>query len=88
MRRAAARRSPRTYVWQLREGAARQPDQEAPRGARGLLRRLAGVFFDDAAAARIDAELELLAALRDAGVRELALRAYGLSPASLTTLGT
>ena len=43
-------------------------------------------FFDDAAAARIDAELELLAALRDAGVRQLALRAHGLSPASLTTL--
>jgi transcriptional regulator with XRE-family HTH domain len=35
-------------------------------------------FFDDAMAARLGAELELVAALRDAGVRDLALRVAGL----------
>jgi transcriptional regulator with XRE-family HTH domain len=35
-------------------------------------------FFDDAMATRLGAELELVAALRDAGVRDLALRVAGL----------
>jgi transcriptional regulator with XRE-family HTH domain len=35
-------------------------------------------FFDDAVSARLGAELELVAALRDAGVRDLALRVAGL----------
>jgi transcriptional regulator with XRE-family HTH domain len=35
-------------------------------------------FFDDIMAARLGAELELVAALRDAGVRDLALRVAGL----------
>jgi hypothetical protein len=40
-------------------------------------------FFDAAAAARLDAQLDLLAVLRDAGVRRIALGAQGLSPESL-----
>jgi hypothetical protein len=43
-------------------------------------------FFDDEAAARIDAELALLVALRDGSVRHLALRAFGLSADSLATI--
>jgi hypothetical protein len=35
-------------------------------------------FFDDATAAKLSAELELVAALRDAGVRDVALRVAGL----------
>jgi transcriptional regulator with XRE-family HTH domain len=35
-------------------------------------------FFDDAMASKLSAELELVAALRDAGVRDLALRVAGL----------
>lgn len=40
-------------------------------------------FFDLELARRIDADLELLAAVRDAGVQSIALRAQGLSPESL-----
>jgi hypothetical protein len=43
-------------------------------------------FFDDEAAARIDAELALLSAIRDARVRQVALRASGLSTESLETI--
>jgi len=35
-------------------------------------------FFDDAMADKISSELELIAALRDAGVRDVALRVAGL----------
>jgi transcriptional regulator with XRE-family HTH domain len=35
-------------------------------------------FFDDTMAAKLKAELELVAALRDAGVRDVALRVAGL----------
>ena len=40
-------------------------------------------FFDDAVAERIDAELALLTSLRDAQVRQVALRASGLSAESI-----
>ena len=40
-------------------------------------------FFDDEVSARIDAELALLASLRDASVRQIALRASGLSAESI-----
>jgi hypothetical protein len=47
----------------------------------------AAYFFDDeAAAARIDAQLELLKALRDEDVRSLALRAGELSTSSRRAL--
>lgn len=36
--------------------------------------------------ARIDAQLALVAALRDSGVRDIALRAAGLSPQGLDTV--
>jgi ESX-1-secreted protein regulator len=52
----------------------------------GNLQRLAGLFgvpvayfFDDDVAERLDAELTLLTALREQGVRQIALRAAGLS---------
>jgi hypothetical protein len=43
-------------------------------------------FFDEVTAAKVDAELELLSALRDPKVRELATWAAGLSGETLTTL--
>ena len=43
-------------------------------------------FFDSAEAERIDAELALLTALRDAPVRQIAMRANGLSAKSLEAI--
>jgi hypothetical protein len=36
-------------------------------------------FFDDDLAERVNAELDLVASLRDSGVRQIALRSRGLS---------
>jgi hypothetical protein len=43
-------------------------------------------FFDDETSAQVEAELGLLTAMRDAGVRDVALRASGLSAKSLDTI--
>jgi transcriptional regulator with XRE-family HTH domain len=75
-----------TYIWLLRKGSRDNPTKKHLEALADFFGVAPSYFFDDAAAARIDAELELLAALRDAGVRQLALRAHGLSAESLTTL--
>jgi hypothetical protein len=72
------------YLSQLRTGKRDNPS------ARHLaaVARLFGVpmeyFFDEGLAAKIDGDMKLLIAVREAGVENIALRAYGLSPASLT----
>ena len=86
VRRAGGPTISATYVWQLRKGLRDNPTKKHLEALADFFGVSPVYFFDDAAAARIDAELELLAALRDTGVRQLALRAHGLSPASLTTL--
>jgi hypothetical protein len=43
-------------------------------------------FLDDQAAARVDADPALLSAIRGASVRQIALRASGLSTESLETI--
>ena len=43
-------------------------------------------FFDDETAARVEAELDLLVAMKDAAVQKVALRAAGLSPRSLDSI--
>ncbi|MFD9741900.1 hypothetical protein [Umezawaea sp. NPDC059074] len=43
-------------------------------------------FFDDDTTDRIDAELALLTAVRDSSVRQIALRASGLSAKSLVAI--
>jgi transcriptional regulator with XRE-family HTH domain len=75
-----------TYVWQLRRGLRDNPTKHHMEA----LARFFGVppayFFDDEVAARIDEQLDLLAAFRDPQVRELTLRASGLSPETLKTV--
>lgn len=75
-----------TYLWQLRKGIRDNPTKKHLEALAGFFGVSPAYFFDDEAAARIDAELELLSALRDASVRQLALRASGLSPQSLSTI--
>ena len=71
------------YIYLLRKG---QRDNPTKRHLE-LLADFFGVsptyFFDDQAAARIEQELDLLAAFRDGDIRRLAARASGLSPKSL-----
>ncbi|MFC4015242.1 helix-turn-helix domain-containing protein [Nonomuraea purpurea] len=75
-----------TYVWQLRKGIRDNPTKRHLEALAGFFGVPPAYFFDDEATERIDAELELLSALRDAPVRQLALRASGLSTKSLETI--
>jgi transcriptional regulator with XRE-family HTH domain len=75
-----------TYLWQLRKGLRDNPT----RNHLAALARFFGVspayFFDEDTAEVVDAQLSLLAAMRDASVRSVALRAAGLSVESLAAV--
>jgi transcriptional regulator with XRE-family HTH domain len=75
-----------SYLWLLRTGRRDNPGKHHL----DALARYFGVnpayFFDDTIAEQIGAELDLLAAMRDAGVKRLALRAAGLSREALAAI--
>jgi len=75
-----------TYLWQLRKGLRDNPT----RNHLAALAKFFGVspayFFDEDAAEVVDAQLSLLAAMRDNSVRTVALRAQGLSVESLAAV--
>ncbi|WP_445518065.1 hypothetical protein [Streptomyces sp. NEAU-174] len=77
-----------TYLWELTTGRKRNVTLEQL----AVLAEFFGVpldyFFNDDVSRRVDAQLSLAVALRDTRVRSLALRAEGLSPASLDALLT
>ncbi|MFB9905661.1 helix-turn-helix domain-containing protein [Allokutzneria oryzae] len=75
-----------TYLWQLRRGVRDNPTKRHLEALAGFFGVPVAYFFDDGVAERIDAELALLSALRDSSVRQLALRASGLSPKSLNAI--
>lgn len=75
-----------TYLWQLRKGVRDNPTKRHLEALAGFFGVPAAYFFDDEETRRIDAELALLTALRDAPVRQIALRASGLSPKSLEAI--
>ncbi|MEU9889991.1 helix-turn-helix transcriptional regulator [Sphaerisporangium sp. NPDC051017] len=74
------------YLSQLRTGEKTRPSYERL----SAIARFFGVdvtyFADDEVAVRTDSQLALIAAIRDSGVRELALRASGLSPETLKAI--
>jgi len=75
-----------SYIWYLRTGRRDNPTRKHLEALARFFGVSPAYFLDDEAAERIDAQLDLLAALRDAGVREIALRASGLSPRSLAAI--
>ncbi len=72
-----------SYIWQLRTGAKDNPTKKHLEALASFFGVSPAYFFDDAAAEKIEAQLALLTAMRDAGVRHVALRAAGLSKESL-----
>jgi transcriptional regulator with XRE-family HTH domain len=74
------------YLSQLRTGQRTEPSHSRL----SAIARFFGVdiqyFTDDQTAIEIDDQLELLAAMRDTGVRAIALRAAGLSETSLAAV--
>jgi transcriptional regulator with XRE-family HTH domain len=75
-----------TYLWQLRRGIRDNPTKKHLEALADFFGVSPAYFFDDEVAARVEAELDLLVALRDSSVRQIALRAFGLSTESLTTI--
>lgn len=75
-----------TYLWQLRTGRRANPTVRHVEALAQFFEVPATYFFDEEQAAAITRDLELLGALRDAGVRSVALRAVNLSPESIDTI--
>ncbi|MYW03338.1 XRE family transcriptional regulator [Streptomyces sp. SID3343] len=71
-----------TYMWQLRTGRRDDPTHSRLNAVAKFFGVSVTYFYDDAVAERTDAQLAMLTAVRDAGVRSIALRANGLSPES------
>lgn len=75
-----------TYVWQLRTGRRDNPTKRHLEALAGFFGVAPAYFFDDERAGEIERQLALVAAMRDAGVRSVALRASGLSQQSIDAL--
>jgi len=71
------------YLYQLHRGSKSEPGHSRLAAIARFFGVPVSYFSDDQAAARVDENLELLAALHDQGVQHIAFRAAGLSPASL-----
>lgn len=76
-----------SYIHQLRTGVKDNPTKKHLEALAAFFGVSPAYFFDDVAAEKIDAQLALLAALRDAGVRHVTLRASGLSSGTLKAIG-
>jgi transcriptional regulator with XRE-family HTH domain len=77
-----------TYLWQLRTGKRDNPTMRHLEALSSFFGVPPSYFFDEDTATRVDDQLELLVALRDDHVRNLAILANGLSPETLTTITT
>ena len=74
------------YLWQLRTGRRDNPTKRHLEALAGFFQVPAAYFFDDEQGRIIAEELELLGALRNSAVRDLALRAVTLSEEGLGTV--
>ncbi len=76
-----------SYIWYLRTGQRDNPTIKHLTALATFFGVPTAYFVDDSTAERVEAELALLTAMQDAGVRDIALRAAGLSSKSLDTVG-
>ena len=76
-----------TYVWQLRTGRRDNPTRKHLSALAAFFGVSPMYFFDDAEVQRDAVPAELVTALKDDAVREMALRAAGLSDRSLKAIG-
>lgn len=75
-----------TYVWQLRKGLRDNPTIRHLEALADFFGVPVAYFVSEDEAAKVDRELAVLTAMRDASVRKVALRAAGLSAESLGTI--
>jgi transcriptional regulator with XRE-family HTH domain len=76
-----------SYVWQLRHNPDKNPTMQSVEALAAAFGVPVTYFFDDPDDALRD-NLELLAALHDPAVRDLAIRAHGLSAETVAALAT
>ena len=74
------------YMWQLRTGVKNNPTVQHLRAIAEFFGVAPSYLIDPGIDPQIDAQLNLIQALRDSGVRDLAMRASGLTPQSLNSL--
>lgn len=72
-----------SYIYQLRSGVRENPTLRHVQALAKYFGVEVAYFTDEEIAERTDAQLATLAAMRDAGVRSIALRASHLSPEAL-----
>jgi transcriptional regulator with XRE-family HTH domain len=75
-----------SYLWYLRTGQRDNPTLKHLNALARFFGVPAAYFFDDETANQVEAELALLTAMKDARIRDVALRADGLSAESLDTI--
>jgi transcriptional regulator with XRE-family HTH domain len=77
-----------TYIWQLRTGQRQNPSRKHIESLAAFFGVPVNYFFNDATGAEVQAELDLVIALRSEAVKRIAVRAAALSPDSLHVLAT
>jgi transcriptional regulator with XRE-family HTH domain len=75
-----------TYIWQLRTGKRDNPTVQHLTALATYFGVPVSYFLDDEQTRRVDAQLDLLRTLSDAGVAEIALRAADVSPRGRETI--
>jgi transcriptional regulator with XRE-family HTH domain len=75
-----------TYIWQLRKGLRTNPTLNHLEALASFFGVPVAYFLDADTTRRIDDELDVISALRDAGIRSVALRAAQLSPQGIDAL--
>jgi transcriptional regulator with XRE-family HTH domain len=75
-----------SYIWYLRTGQRDNPTLKHLTALATFFGVPAAYFFDDAVREQVEGEIALVTALKDTGVRDVAMRASGLSDKSLDTI--
>lgn len=74
------------YIWQLRKGIQDNPRKKHLEALADFFDITPAYFLDKETGMRLYAQLELLAAMREAQVQHLALRAAGLTPEGIRAI--
>lgn len=74
------------YIWQLRAGRKTNPTVTHLQAIAEFFGVPPSYLIDQGVDPKVDAQLELLQSMRDAGVLDLAMRASGLTPESIKSL--
>lgn len=74
------------YLWQLRSGMKTNPTVQHLRAIADFFGVPASYLIDRDTDQKVEAQLALMQALRDSGVRDLAMRTSGLTPQAISSL--